>query len=150
MTRLPCKAVWRLDDKSMPAVPPCPGHEPQPECWGWVPMERSVADMLANRIAAVPNALTRNGSVGTGKTISQNGALDQPLGVAIAHNGNIVSVNAGDGNIVETTTAGSQVKVKNIDTSGAGAGTLFGLALTPSGKGLYFVDDGDNTLDLLH
>ena len=71
-----------------------------------------VADTLANRIAAVPNALTRNGSVGTGKTISQNGALNQPLGVAIAPNGNILSVNAGDGNIVKTTTAGWPVKVK--------------------------------------
>jgi hypothetical protein len=37
-----------------------------------------------------------------------------------------------------------------IDTSGAGAGTLFGLAVKPGGKGIYFVDDGDNTLDLLH
>jgi hypothetical protein len=38
----------------------------------------------------------------------------------------------------------------NIDTSGAGAGTLFGLVVTLDGKGVYFVDDGDNTLDLLH
>ena len=37
-----------------------------------------------------------------------------------------------------------------IDTSGAGGGTLFGLAVKPGGKGIYFVDDGDNTLDLLH
>jgi hypothetical protein len=32
----------------------------------------------------------------------------------------------------------------------AGNGTLFGLAVTPSGSGLYFVDDGSNTLNLLH
>jgi hypothetical protein len=31
-----------------------------------------------------------------------------------------------------------------------GGGTLFGLAITPNQKGVYFVDDGDNTLDLLH
>jgi len=109
-----------------------------------------VADTLANRIAAIPNAVVRTNSGGTGKSISQNGALNQPLGLALAPNGDILTVNAGDGNIVETTTAGSQVEVKNIDTSGAGAGTLFGLALTPSGKGVYFVDDGDNTFDLLH
>jgi hypothetical protein len=29
-----------------------------------------------------------------------------------------------------------------------GAGDLFGLALTPDGHGLYFVNDGTNTLDL--
>ena len=55
-----------------------------------------------------------------------------------------------DGNIVETTPGGSQIAVKNIDTSGAGAGTLFGLAITLDHKGVYYVDDGDNTLDLLH
>ena len=37
-----------------------------------------------------------------------------------------------------------------IDTSSQGAGTLFGLAVKPPGTGVYFVDDGDNTLDLLH
>jgi len=109
-----------------------------------------VADTLSNRITAIPNALIRSGSAGQGKTVSAGGALNGPLGLAIAPNGDILTANAGDGNLVETTTAGSQVAVKAIDTSGAGAGTLFGLALTPSGKGVYFVDDGDNTLDLLH
>jgi hypothetical protein len=31
-----------------------------------------------------------------------------------------------------------------------GAGSLFGLAVAPEGKGIYFVDDGENTLRLLH
>jgi len=31
----------------------------------------------------------------------------------------------------------------------AGAGVLFGLVDVP-GQGVYFVDDGTNTLDLLH
>jgi hypothetical protein len=31
-----------------------------------------------------------------------------------------------------------------------GAGTLFGLAIAPGGEGIYFVDDGNNTLNLLH
>jgi hypothetical protein len=51
---------------------------------------------------------------------------------------------------VETTPLGSQVAMKTIDTSGAGAGTLFGLAVAPNAAGVYFVDDGDNTLDFLH
>ena len=109
-----------------------------------------VADTLPNRIAAIPNAVFRDKSAGTGRTVSVGGNLNQPLGVAIAPNGDVLSVNAGDGNIVETTPGGSQITVMNIDTSGAGAGTLFGLVVTLDRKGVYFVDDGDNTLDLLH
>lgn len=109
-----------------------------------------VADTEDNRIAKIRNAVTRFDSAGIGKTISIGGALNQPLGITVAPNEDILEVNAGDGNIVEITPWGSQVAVKNIDTSGAGAGTLFGLAITPNHKGLYFVDDGDNTLDLLH
>jgi hypothetical protein len=109
-----------------------------------------VADTLLNRIAAIPNAVFRGNSAGTGRTVSVGVNLNQPLGLAIAPNGDVLSVNAGDGNIVETTPGGSQIAVMNIDTSGAGAGTLFGLAVTLDQKGIYFVDDGDNTLDLLH
>jgi hypothetical protein len=109
-----------------------------------------VADTQNNRIAKIPQAVTRFNSAGIGKTVSTNGSLNQPLGIAVAPNQNILAVNAGDGNIVEITPFGSQVAVKDIDTSGAGGGTLFGLAITPDRKGLYFVDDGDNTLDLLH
>ena len=31
-----------------------------------------------------------------------------------------------------------------------GAGSLFGLVVEPAGKGVYYVDDGENTLQLLH
>ena len=109
-----------------------------------------VADTAANRIAAIPNAIFRFSSAGTGKTVSENGTLNGPLGLAVAPNGNILTANAGDGNLVETTPWGTQVMVKTIDTSGQGAGTLFGLAVALGGKGVYFVDDGDNTLDFLH
>jgi hypothetical protein len=109
-----------------------------------------VADTLKNRIAAIPQALLRTNSAGPGKTVSAGGSLNGPLGVAIAPNGDVLTVNAGDGNAVEVTPQGIQVAVKSIDTSAAGAGTLFGLEVTPNGKGLYFVDDGDNTLEWLH
>jgi hypothetical protein len=109
-----------------------------------------VADTLGNRIAAIPNALRRFTSGHTGTTVSSAGGLNGPLGLAIAPNHNILTVNAGDGNLVETTPAGTQFAPKLIDTSGAGAGTLFGLAVRSNNKGIYFVDDGDNTLDLLH
>ncbi|SRR5579884_1506185 len=109
-----------------------------------------VADTLENRIAAIPNALFRVDDAGNGKTVSKGGALNQPLGLAIAPNGDILTVNAGDGNIVETEREGEQIAVKTIDVSGQGAGTLFGLAVAPGGHGVYFVDDGDNSLDILH
>jgi len=108
-----------------------------------------VADTLGSRIAAVPNALFRMDSAAAGNTVSQGGALNGPLGLAIAPNGDILTVNAGDGNIVETTPGGNQVATKAIDVTQQGAGTLFGLAITPDGQGIYFVDDGNNTLNIL-
>jgi hypothetical protein len=84
-----------------------------------------------------------------GQTVSQGGALNGPLGLAIAPNGDILTVNAGDGNMVETTPRGAQVAVKAVDVSKQGGGTLFGLALGPDGPSVYFVDDGNNTLNIL-
>jgi hypothetical protein len=109
-----------------------------------------VADTLQNRIAVIPDALFRFDDAGAGTTVSQGGALNGPLGLAIAPNGDIVTVNGGDGNMVETTPGGKQVAVKGVDVSQQGAGTLFGLAIAPGGNGVYFVDDGNNTLNLLH
>ena len=113
-----------------------------------------LADSVANRIAAIPNALHRTTS-STGTTVSVDGALNVPLGLAIAPNGNILTVNGGDGNLVETTPAGEQVAIKMLDTSPAppgpnGNGTLFGIAINPEQNGVFFVDDGTNTLNLLH
>jgi hypothetical protein len=114
-----------------------------------------VADTLASRIAAIPNAMKRGGSAHLGNTITQGGALFAPLGLAIAPNGDILTVNANDGNLVESTTAGTEFAPVNLDTTSAppldpGAGTLFGLAVAPNGAGVYFVDDGTNTLNLAH
>jgi hypothetical protein len=111
-----------------------------------------VADTLANRIAAIPNASSASGSAGNGQTVSSNGALNGPLGLALAPNGDILTVNSGDGNIVETTPAGSQVAVQTLDSTGSppGAGALFGLAVVPGQEGVYFVDDATNTLNLLN
>lgn len=107
-----------------------------------------VADSLANRIAAIPGALFRRHSAGTGNTVSAGGFLNGPLGLAIAPRGDILTVNSGDGNLVETTPGGVQVAHLTITPGGAGA--LFGLAVAPHGTGVYFVDDSVNTLDLLH
>ncbi len=111
-----------------------------------------VADTLNNRIAAIPQALTRQHTAFAGKDVTANGAVNGPLGLAIAPNGNVLTVNSNDGNIVETTPAGKQIATKTLDNTGSppGAGTLFGLAVVPGGHGVYFVDDGTNTLNLLH
>ena len=111
-----------------------------------------VADSLRNRVAAIPNAVTRITSAGTGATVSLGGALNDPLGLALAPNGDILTANGNNGFIVETTPNGAQVAKKLVDNTGSppGAGTLFGLAVVPGGSGVYFVDDGSNTLNLLH
>jgi hypothetical protein len=113
-----------------------------------------VADTLDNRIAAIPGAVFRRTTARTGRTVSENGALNGPLGLAIAPGGDVLTVNGGDGNLVETTPSGKQVAVKLLDATPppptGGAGALFGLAVAPHGKGVYFVDDDTNTLNLLH
>jgi hypothetical protein len=109
-----------------------------------------VADTLNSRIVAIANAAKRMTDAGTAVTVAGGGALNGPLGLTIAPNGNIVTVNSNDGNMVETTTSGDQVAVKNVDVTGIGAGTLFGLAITAAEHGVYFVNDGNNKLDLLN
>lgn len=106
-----------------------------------------VADSLNNRIAAIRDPLTRQSSDDTGSTLSINGSLNDPLGLTLAVNGDVLTTNGNDGNLVVTTPAGIQISTILLDP--AGAGVLFGLTDVP-GQGVYFVDDGDNTLKLLH
>lgn len=114
---------------------------------GWL----YVADTDANRIVAIPHALTRHTSAGTGQVLTKNGALNAPLGLAIAPNGDVLTVNGANGRIVETTPAGVQVARRFLDRSGSphGSGALFGLAVAPHGSGVYYVDDATNTLRVL-
>jgi sugar lactone lactonase YvrE len=74
-----------------------------------------VADSAANRVAAMPNAVSATGP------------------------------------ILPATPGRGQVAVKMLDTARPnGNGTVFGLAVVPGGAGVYFVDDGTNTLNVLH
>jgi hypothetical protein len=111
-----------------------------------------VADTGENRITGIPYAATRTSSAGTGTVLTSGGRLNGPLGLAIAPNGDVLTVNGGDGRIVETTTGGAQVAHRFLDRSGspAGSGALFGLAVVPHDGGVYYVDDATNTLRLLH
>jgi hypothetical protein len=107
-----------------------------------------VADTVNSRIAAIPNAVFRIRDDGTGQTVSEDNHLMGELGLAIAPNGDILTVNSGDGNIVETTPRGDQVAFENIDlsTPGGAGGDLFGLAVSLDGKAVYYVNDGNNKL----
>ncbi len=110
-----------------------------------------VSDTANNRVAAISNPVSRTTSAGVGVTVTMGGALNAPLGMAIAPNGDILTANGADGFLVRTTPSGHQVKQVLLDSSGSppGAGALFGLAVVPN-RGLYFVDDATTPLDLFH
>ncbi len=109
-----------------------------------------VADTQGNRIAAIPNALLRGGPgslPGGGITVAKGGFLNAPLGLTITPDGDILTANADDGNLVETTPFGAEFQP--FETQ-AGGGGLFGLTVATNQRGVYFVNDAENTLDLLH
>jgi hypothetical protein len=113
-----------------------------------------VADTLGNRITVIDRALSRTSSAGTGRTLSSGGSLNGPLGLVVTPGGHVLTVNSADGFITEISPRGVQVAKKQLDNTPVmgslpGAGTLFGLAFDPA-AGVYFVDDGSNTLNLLH
>jgi hypothetical protein len=113
-----------------------------------------VADSDGNRIAAVPDAMTRMTPVtGGGTTVAHGGPLNDPLGLTVAPNGDIISANGADGRLVETTPTGAHPAVRNVIPNGGG--DLFGVAVAPNHKSLYLVDDAGsgasaNSLGLLH
>jgi hypothetical protein len=106
-----------------------------------------VADTQTSAISAIPAALTRTTAVAaSASTIATGGALNAPLGMTLAPNGDLVVVNGNDGNAVEVSPAGKQVATKTLVKNGAG--DLFGLTTTSGG--LLLVNDGTNALDLYH
>jgi hypothetical protein len=116
--------------------------------------ELFVADSLNNRVVAIDDPLRRDDSDGTGRTITKGGALNDPLGLTIAPNGNILTVNGANGFLVETRVEGHhgrQIRKVLLDNMGnpPGAGALFGLTAV-AGQGIYFVDDNENALNLFH
>ena len=103
-------------------------------------------DTLTNSVSAIPQALTRTSAI-TAKagTLSSGGALNAPLGMALAPNGDLLVVNGNNGNAVEITPAGRQLATKLLIKNGAG--DLFGIITTQQGDGLLVVNDGTNALD---
>jgi hypothetical protein len=112
-----------------------------------------VSDAIHNRIAAIPNAATRKDSAGTGQDVTAAGLLKRPLAMTMAPNGNLLVVNGLNGQVVEIDPAsGKQLHALWVDANRAqsppGSGDLFGIAMTPSGDGFYYVKDEMNTLVL--
>jgi hypothetical protein len=111
-----------------------------------------VADTLGSRITVINHALSRTTSAGTGKTLTSGGSLNGPLGLTVTPGGHILTVNSSDGFITEISPHGAQLAKAQLDNTGGpppGAGALFGLAFDPA-RGVIFVDDAANTLNLLH
>ncbi len=107
-----------------------------------------VDDTLTDAVSAIPDARTRTGAVtATGSTLSAGGALDAPLGMTLAPNGDLLVVNGNNGDAVEITPAGKQLATKALVKNGAG--DLFGIIMAPAGNGILIVNDGTNALDEL-
>jgi hypothetical protein len=105
-----------------------------------------VDDSQTNSVSAIPHALTRTSALSASTSrIDAGGALNAPLGMTLAPNGNLVIVNGNDGNAVEMSPRGRQVAVKTLVKNGAG--DLFGIIPDPASPGFLFVNDGKNTLE---
>jgi hypothetical protein len=113
------------------------------------------SDALGNRVVAIPDALTRTTSAGTGREVTKGGLLLRPLALIMLPNGHLLACNARNGQVVELDPAtGKQLYAQWIDTNQAqsppGNGDLFGIALKPDGKGFYYVEDDMNTVMEAH
>jgi hypothetical protein len=110
-----------------------------------------VADSVNNRIVVITDPFTRSTPLWNGRTLTMGGSLNDPLGLTVAPDGHIITVNGNDGFATEITPHGEQIAKKLLDNTGGpppGAGTLFGVLFDPE-VGLVFVDDGSNTLNVL-
>ena len=111
-----------------------------------------VSDALGNQIVAIPDATTRTHQRRDGPDRDQGRPAAsgrwrwswRPTGICS-------STNAKNGQVVEVDPAtGKQLYAQWIDANQAqsppGNGDLFGIAMTPDGKGFYYVEDDVNTL----
>jgi sugar lactone lactonase YvrE len=106
-----------------------------------------VDDTQKNTVSAIPDARRRTTPVAqSSSVVSSDGALNAPLGMTLAPNGNLIVVNGNNGNAVEITPAGKQIATVTLVKHGAG--DLFGLTPSAVGPGILFVNDGTNDLDL--
>ena len=106
---------------------------------------------LENTIIAIDRATTRADSAGTGRVVTKDGLLAWPLAMAWTPEKHLIVTNGKNGQLVELDpVTGKQIYAQWIDNDQAqsppGNGDLFGIAMTPDGKGFYYVEDDMNTL----
>jgi hypothetical protein len=112
-----------------------------------------ITNGLDNEITAIAQASTRTTSAKTGRLVSKGGMLAGPLAMVMTPAGHLVVCNGRNGQAVEIDpVSGKQLYARWLDQNQAqsppGNGDLFGIALTPDGKGFYYVEDEVNTLVL--
>ncbi len=110
-----------------------------------------VSDALGNRIVAIPDATTRTTQRRHRACGDQGRAAEATIGPDLDGGRHLLTCNGLNGQVVEIDpTTGRQLYAQWIDTNQAqsppGSGDLFGLAMTPDGKGFYYVEDDMNTL----
>ena len=112
-----------------------------------------VTDGLDNEITAIPQASTRSASAGKGELVTKDGLLAWPLAMLMTPQGHLIVANGKNGQAVEVDpVAGKQIYAHWLNANQAqsppGNGNLFGIALAPDGKGIYYVEDDINALRL--
>jgi hypothetical protein len=112
-----------------------------------------VTDGLDNAITAIEHASSRTDSAHTGRLVTKDGLLGWPLAMVMTPGGHLLVCNGKNGQAVEIDpVSGKQIYAHWLDANQAqsppGNGDLFGLALTPDGKGIYYVEDDVNALVL--
>ena len=110
-----------------------------------------VTNGLENTIVAIDHASTRSDSGGTGRVVTRDELLAWPLALAWTPERHLIVTNGKNGQLVEVDpVAGKQIYAQWIDNDQAqsppGNGDLFGIAMSPDGKGFYYVEDDMNTL----
>jgi hypothetical protein len=110
-----------------------------------------VSDALNDQIVAIADAPSRRDSAGSGRSVAKGGLIKRPLALTMTPEGHLLSCNAKNGQLVEVdAVSGKQLYAQWIDTNQAqsppGNGDLFGIAMTPDGKGFYYVADDVNAL----
>jgi len=69
-----------------------------------------VSDALGNRIIAIPDAVARTTSAGTGREVTEDGLMRRPLALIMLPNGHLLACNALNGQVVELDSAtGKQI-----------------------------------------
>jgi hypothetical protein len=112
-----------------------------------------ITNGLDNEILAIAAASTRTTSAQTGRIVTKGGMLAGPLAMVMTPAGHLVVCNGRNGQAIEIDpVSGKQLYAHWLDQNQAqsppGNGDLFGIALTPDGKGFYYVEDEVNALVL--